>query len=337
MPSIDQFRSTVYNITKAARYHNEELELPVLKAIGTVKLHGTNASVCYNSVDGIWFQSKKKIITPEKDNAGFAFFGNENLMTFRDIILEIESHYRIDCSKNTVTVYGEWAGEGIQGSVAISKLQKSFYIFGVKISPFDEDAASYWVDFDIFDTNSDVEIDNIHCIKEFRTFDIEIDFNNPGIANNKMVDMVKEVEDECPVAKQLGVSGIGEGIVFETSYKGSIYRWKMKGDKHSGKSRVKKAKKVDNTKLQLIYDTVEKVTPEWRLDQMYQETFDTLNGGRGDIKKTGDYIRSIITDITKEDSIIISEAGLIPKDINKFISKKARLWLMSKLDEEAGI
>ena len=111
----------------------------------------------------------------------------------------------------------------------------------------------------------------------------------------------------------------------------------MKGSKHAGKSKVKKAKKVDDKKLQLVNDIVEKVTPEWRLDQMYTETFDIINGGQGDIKKMGDYIRAVINDITKEDSDIINDAGLVPKDINKRVSDVARRWMLAKLDEEAGI
>ena len=111
----------------------------------------------------------------------------------------------------------------------------------------------------------------------------------------------------------------------------------MKGTKHAGKSKIKKTHKVDDKKLQLIIDIVEKVTPEWRLSQMYQETFDTINGCKSDIKKTGDFIRSIIKDITKEESDLISSVGLTSKDLNSSIGKKSRLWFMKKLDEECGL
>ena len=174
-------------------------------------------------------------------------------------------------------------------------------------------------------------------MQDFHVFEIEIDFNNPLLSNNEMVSMVEIVEKECPIAKQLGVSGIGEGIVFETTFKGQAYKWKMKGEKHAGKSKVKKANKVDDKKIQIIIDVVEKVTPEWRLSQMYQEVFDTINGGSGDIKRTGDYIGAVIRDVMKEEVSVISESGLIPKDINSSVSKKSRVWLMKKLDEEAGL
>jgi hypothetical protein len=341
MQSIKQFRNAIYNITKAARFdgfdENEEPIynlniLPILKAQGTVKLHGTNASVCYNAEDGLWVQSKKNIITPEKDNAGFAFFVESKRLSFIELCQIAFTNSAIDHNNNTATIYGEWAGTGIQKNVGISQVEKSFYIFGIKISPFDDEQDSYWVDSHLFDLSKEK---HIYHIKDFETFEVEIDYNTPLLSNNKMVAMVDNVEKECPVARQLGFFGIGEGIVFETSYKNKIYRWKMKGEKHAGKSKVKKAQKVDDKKLQAIIDVVEKVTPEWRLEQMYQETFDTLNGGKGDIKKTGDYLRLVIKDILKEDIDIISGAGLTPKDINSSIARKSKRWLMKKLDEES--
>ncbi len=343
MPSIGQFRDTIKHITHVSRFEGlDENEntiynhnpLPVLKAKGTVKLHGTNGGVCYNAIDGMWVQSKKNIITPEKDNAGFAFFVKNNRRPFIDLIMVICRKYNISPVDTTVTIYGEWAGIGIQKGIGISEIDKKFYIFGIKISPHNEDKPAYWIDSSFLNK---IDHNDIYNINRFQTFELEIDFNNPMLSNNKMVEMVQEVENECPVAKYFGVSGIGEGIVFEISYKGDIYRWKMKGDKHAGKSKVKVAKNIDDKRLQLITDIVEKVTPEWRLEQMYEETFDTINGGIGDIKRTGDYLRAVVNDIIKEDSDIISEANLIPKDINSSVSKKARMWFMKKLDEESGL
>lgn len=349
MPSIGQFRNVIKHISHVARFdgldENEEPvynhnPLPILKAKGTVKLHGTNGSVCYNAIDGMWVQSKNNIITPEKDNAGFAFFVENNKSIFVELFENISYHYTVDCRIKTISIYGEWAGQGIQKGVGISEINKGFYIFGIKISSnnkgdLDWTDSSYWLSN--LRAIDNLPQKNIYNINEFQTFELEIDFNNPLLSQNKMVEMVQEVEKECPVAKHFGVSGIGEGIVFEVEYKNNIYRWKMKGDKHAGKSKVKVAKKVDDKKLQLILDTVEKITPEWRLLQVYNETFDTINGGKADIKGTGDYLRALINDIIKEDSDIISDANLIPKTINSYVSKKARVWFMKKLDEESGL
>lgn len=342
MPKIPQFRSIIKAITHAARFDGLDKNdqpvynldpLPILKAKGTVKLHGTNAAVCYNFNDGLWAQSKKNIITPLKDNAGFASFVEKNKDIFMDLMDEIYITHRIDLKSKTIAIYGEWAGQGIQAGVGISQLEKKFYIFGIKISSC-EDIASYWIDCNILQTNNYTDIYNIN---DFDSFEIEIDFNEPLLSNNKMVEMVAGVEKECPVAKHFGVSGIGEGIVFKFEYKGNLYRFKMKGDKHAGKAKVKKSQKIGTAKLKKIIDVVEKVTPEWRLSQIYDEVFDIINGGKGDIKKTGDYLRAVIQDILAEDLDIILDANLTPKEVNQEISRKARTWFMIKLDEDVGI
>ncbi len=178
---------------------------------------------------------------------------------------------------------------------------------------------------------------DIYQIHSFTTYTINIDFNNPILSNNKIIEIVNEIEKECPIAKSFGVSGIGEGVVFDIWYKGDKFSFKMKGEKHAGKSKVKKANKVDDEKLQLIYDIVDKVTPNWRLSQIYSEVFDIMNGGQGDIKRTGDYLKAINQDIIKEELDMIIDSGLEMKDVNKYVSQKARKWLMIILDKEAGL
>jgi len=94
------------------------------------------------------------------------------------------------------------------------------------------------------------------------------------------------VESECPVAKQLGATAdrgsiIGEGIVWRcvtAGYTGSQYWFKVKGVKHSA-TRVKTLVAVDVERINNIQELAASLTPEWRLSQMVQETFDTLNGG----------------------------------------------------------
>lgn len=342
MNDIPQFRNVIKGITDTSRFSGMDTDgnpifnnnkLPVLKATGTIKLHGTNGSVCYNLIDGLWTQSKNNITNPLKDNAGFACFVEKNKDIFLKLINEVITLKEIDPVQNTIAIFGEWAGKGIQSGIGVSQLEKAFYIFGIKIAPFNEEEKSYWIDSNILD----IDYLGIYNIQNFKTFEIDIDFNEPMLSNNKMVEMVLEVENECPVAKYFGISGIGEGIVFEIKYKDNAFRFKMKGEKHAGKSKIKKSKKVDDVKLQKIIGIVEQVTPEWRLSQMYDETFDVLNGGKGEIERTGDFIRNVIGDIMKEELDIILEAELIPKEINSRISKIAREYLMIRLDEEAGL
>ena len=78
---------------------------PTLHFSATTKLHGTNAGISYNPTDGIWYQSRKNIITPEKDNAGFAFFAEAG----RDFWMRIFEYLQKD--NYTTTIFGEWCGK----------------------------------------------------------------------------------------------------------------------------------------------------------------------------------------------------------------------------------
>ena len=347
-PSIDQFRTVVTNVNR--RYNFIGLDengdaiydltkpKPKLKFKGTVKLHGTNFGVCYNTVDGLWAQSRENIITPQSDNAGSAFFVESNKEAFLELFNQVKEKLNLDLTTNTISIYGEWAGKGIQKSVAISNIDKSMFIFGVKITPHLKDendkTPAYWVDSSYLRNHEH----KIYNIEDYKSYEIEIDFNYPQLSQNKIIEMTIEVEDECPVGKEFGFEVIGEGIVFShMTESGEVYRFKSKGEKHSKASKVTTLKPVDDAKINNIIETVNKVTPDWRLEQMLDKTFDIINGGKIDVKKMGDFIRNVIADIIKEESDTISEAGLEPKDINAKISERCRNYFFAKQNEEVGL
>lgn len=348
MPSIEQFRTIISSVNREYNFvglddtgeaiYDISKPKPILTFKGTIKLHGTNFSVCYNEIEGVWAQSKENIITPEKDNAGSAFFVESNKAAFLELFAQVKEKLNLDTKENTIAIYGEWVGKGIQKNVAISNLDKSMFIFGVKITPHpkneDDKTAAYWVDSSYL---RNVER-KIYNIEDYKTYSVDIDFNNPQLSQNNIIDMTIEVEDECPVGKAFGFSGIGEGIVFSHMLPdGRVYRFKSKGEKHSKASKVTTLKPVDDVKLNKIVETVNKVTPDWRLEQALDKTFDLMNGGTIDIKKMGDFIRNVITDIMKEETDVIAEAGLEPKDINAKVSERCRLYFFAKLNEEVGI
>lgn len=330
-PETEQFRHVVYSVNRNATFkgldennepiYDELAEKPTIKFKGTVKLHGTNAGVCFNSIDGLYVQSRGTIYTLDDvtKHEGFVSFVKNHKEIFEKTVEHIKTVWGIDTSIYTISLYGEWAGKGIQKTVAISELPKSFYFFGIKVSkPIDPEFTSYWLD------GSDIkfESDLIRNINEFETFEMDIDFNNPSLAYNKFIELIDYVEKECPVAKQLGVSGVGEGIVWKGEYKGNHLMFKIKGEKHAGKSKVKTIKPIDEGKLSIVSEVVDKVTPIWRLNQMFNEA--TNNGTDIDRKYLGTYIKMVLTDIMKEDYDIIIDAGLEPKDINGGVSKIAR-------------
>jgi hypothetical protein len=157
MPSIEQFRTIVANVNREYNFvglddtgeaiYDISKPKPTLTFKGTVKLHGTNAGVCYNDISGLWVQSKENIITPQSDNAGFAFFVESKRDIFISLIKELSTTHNINLSENTVTLYMEWVGKGIQKSVAISNMDKSAFIFShAKVAPFNTEKVSYWIE-----------------------------------------------------------------------------------------------------------------------------------------------------------------------------------------------
>lgn len=342
-PSIEQFRTVISNVNRRVGYagmddngeaiYDHTRPKPVLTFKGTVKLHGTNAGVSYNTKDGIWYQSRENIITPTQDNAGFAFFANGNEATFIEMFESLAKENGVDLDNNTITIYGEWAGASIQKNVGITNLPKSFFIFGVKASPFEiegleKQAPAYWLD----STELRKPESNIFNIDDYETFSIDIDFNVPQMVQNTLVDLTIRVEEECPVAKAFGfLNTIGEGIVWTyTAEDGTRYLFKTKGEKHAGKSKVKTIHKVDDVKLQKILDLASAVTPVWRLAQMLEQACDLNNGGQLDRSKLGEYIKLVIADIVKEDSDLIVKEGLELKDIAKYVSETSRRYFFEQ-------
>ena len=339
-PSIDQFPTIVTNINRHFNFvgldengdpiYDKTLQKPKLKFKGRVKLHGTNAGVCYNNIGGFWAQSRENIITVEKDNAGFAFFANSKKDMLTALIAKVSIEHNIDLNTNTISIYGEWCGGNIQSTVGLTNLEKSFFIFGVKISPFDETQAAYWVDH----SNLRFNEDRIYNIDDYQTFEIEIDFNIPQLAQNLLNELALQVEAECPVAKAFGFPNtIGEGLVWSTDVNGVFYRFKVKGDKHAGKSKVKTLKVVDDAKIMKCLELADKVTPIWRLSQMLDQTFDFMNGGLMSRAKLGEYIKAVMTDIIKEDTLLLTEYELEPKDIGKYVSETAKNYFFEQETE----
>lgn len=337
-PSIEQFRNVVREVKHRATYkgldeNNQPIYdgsaiLPKLRFLGSVKLHGTNAGIVY-TWDPLSFeyvshvQSRSNIITPLKDNAGFATFVHSiNPDTILEKLMKV---HPMDYTPNEIEVFGEWCGGNIQSNVALNGLDKMFVIFAIKID-------EVWLNHEIL---REVKIpeSKVYNIFDYETYEIVIDFNQSESSVNKIIELTTSVEDECPVAKQFGSSGIGEGIVFrciEEGYNSSRFWFKSKGDKHAGKSKVKTMKPVDDERINKINELAQKLTPVWRLDQMLTETFDLMNGGELTKAKLGEYIKAVSSDVVKEELDTIVESGFEVKDVMPKISNIARLYYFER-------
>jgi len=345
---IKQFRNVVRDVQTTAQYVGQDddgkakfdksIKAPTVAFNGTVKLHGTNAAVVFNSDNEMWVQSRKNIITPEKDNAGFAFFVNTHYEEFNALDDKLVNHLP-ELKSKVVAYFGEWCGGGIQKGVAINGLEKMFVIFAVKVVNPDDKEDNYYLKEEDFRFLSNPEV-GIYNINDYERFHIDIDFENPGFAQEEMRKFVEEVERECPVGKAFGRklgedNTTGEGIVWVGWVDDRRYVFKTKGEKHSS-SKVKTVAKVDIEKLKSINEFVEYAVTENRLNQAIEQVF-TINSEPVVVQKTGDFIRWVVKDIMKEELDTMSGNGLEPKEVNGAISKMAQRWYAKYLDEQAGL
>lgn len=340
-PSIGQYRNIVKEVVDRVCYIGKDeegnalfdytLDKPIIPFYGTVKLHGTNGAVCYNRIDGLWVQSRERIISIGSDNMGCAFGVQQREEAWMKIINELAVHHNINLTENNITIFFAWAGKSIQKNVAISELPKSAYIFPrFRVTSMnEEDTQEKWYSTGTsggqrFFNSSDCHRD-IYNVCDFKQFKIEIDFNSPDEALSKLEELTLQVEDECPIAKALGVSGIGEGIVWEALYGGKRLAFKTKGDRHSSKGGVK----LDKDLSTKVGECVSKIAHIWRFEQAISEVYkDEIF----DHKKIGLYINWVIEDTVKEESDIITECGFIPEDIKGGLSKVAKKYLFTRFN-----
>lgn len=318
-PSIEQFRNVIKQVHDHCNYN--AIELPIIKFNGTVKLHGTNSAIGFRIDTGeVFYQSRERIITPEDDNYGFSGWASGSTEV-SELLELVRKEFK---AERVIHIFGEWAGKGIQKDVAIAEFQKSFYIFGIMVDDQFVELPRF------FDTN----FNSIFFINQFPMFEIEIDFNNPGLVQNRLIELTLEVEDECPVSKSRGISGLGEGIVWVSDWEGNRLAFKSKGQKHSN-SKVKTLKQiaeVDVQEMESINEFVENTVSENRLNQGI-EKLKEMGMDPNDIKSLGDFLRWIVGDILREERDIIEKSGLTDnKALNKKITEKSRKWFINRID-----
>lgn len=329
--SIEQCRNTLRDLKKAR--NNTDFNIPSeVEFTGTVKIHGTNCSICYSNKTGIYCQSRNNVINLTYDNQGFCMFIEKNKSEFESYFKLITERYNIDLDIYTLSLYGEWCGEGIQKGVAVSKLPKCFCIFDCKVSNLsDSEFKSYWLDVSLKNTDGNCVIakpsDRIYNIYDFQTFCIKINLDSYQDSQKQLEEYTLQVEKCCPFAKALGVEGIGEGIVWRYWYNNNN-RWifKTKGDEHKV-TKEKVLVSVDIEKVENIKQFVENTCTinrfEQAIDHIYKINPDSPQFGNTpsmkDCKVIIDWIRN---DIVKEETDTMIENGFTTKDIISILSKK---------------
>jgi len=341
MGKISKFESCVHNVKHNTRYigldekgepmYNDN-ELPRIKFIGTVKMHGTQAGVVQNGAR-IHSQSNRKILGIEGDNAGFNSFVKKHIAEFEEMFKQVRMHHQV-LKNEIITIYGEWCGPGIQSGMGINKMEDKFMvIFGIKISTIDEEgnAVGKMLEPNTFNYIQNPKI-RVYNIYDFQTYEIEIDFNNLEPYVEQIENWVNAVAKECPVAKKLGnISGNGEGIVFIGKFDGNRYIFKSKIDVDAiAKDKIRKVKvKISPEKLDSIKSFVEYACNEDRLSQMFKQ-IKTVPKSMTDL---GGFLKSVSRDIIDEEILTLEKSNLEWDDVKKQIPKYARDWFIKNIME----
>lgn len=351
-PHINQFRQVVRVLTDRARFvgKNENGEpifdgsrpIGIKTFIGTPKVHGTNAGITLMPDGRILAQSRSRVLEPgQDDNLGFRAWvesvEREDLMSLFSDAIMFHSDRRMDLAAldEPVTIFGEWAGKGIQSGVAVSKADRFFYVFAVQ-----------WGDELRMIGRSPIIggwrgiPSRVVNTKNGETSVVSADDTTMGVvrltvnlddpvevakAINDMNDLTLKVEERCPVAALWGIDGIGEGVVWHLEgadgRDGAIF--KVKGEKHSV-SKVKTLPNANVEKVASVKEFVEKTCTDNRLRQGIAVLKE--QGKPVEMSSMGDFIRWVHGDIAREEADALEAAGLTSKDIGGPVATVARQW-----------
>lgn len=313
-----------------------------------VKLHGTNSAVqCL--VDGtILAQSRENLITPEKDNAGFARWVKNNEASWQDTK---------DGARAQVIVYGEWIGPGIQKNVAVSEIpKKCFAVFAARPlsaynTPLDD---ILWVEPEILEQIVQ-GIPDTYVIPWYHRpatrgsdsnihMKLDVDWKNSDEELTQTIapinDWVAAIEENDPwVEATFGVKGTGEGLVFYPVSEPHLgfenfqnLCFKAKGEKHKNIKTAAPAQ-VNPEVAASVEAFVELVLTPARLEQGARAVggFDlTLGITNYDLKFTGKFVNWITGDIQKECQDEMAASGLDWKQVQKPLTDKARSWYIAE-------
>ncbi|KAJ6494807.1 hypothetical protein C8R47DRAFT_957844, partial [Mycena vitilis] len=300
---------------------------------GTVKLHGTNATVVFGNGRKVnpQIQSRSWVITDnKKDNCGtFALLSEAPLSALVDQILAVRDE---GPKFREIYIAGEIAGKGVQKGVAIVALERFFAIFNIRVD-------GHWVDMRKYKTCSLPE-HRIFNVAQYKTFEVDIDFRVPTTAVHKLMEeYTAEVYDKCPFGSAFvdgagqPISGRGEGIVWtmvRSPYMDEsddrefddtmLVNFKTKGETFSATSQTpKEQKNLDPNVAKAAVEFADYALAERRFEQgiEYLEGEQARQGlpiEGYNIRLTGAFIKWVTEDAIKEERNEMERLAVPEKD-----------------------
>ncbi|MBI4852395.1 MAG: hypothetical protein HY819_11415 [Acidobacteria bacterium] len=316
--SIELLHNVITTLTHLHNFDNRPF--PTIHYKPKVKLHGTNCAVQIRP-DGIFAQSRTIMLSVNSDLKGFAKW-----------VCSQETYFRT--LPQTLTIFGEWCGPGVEGGTAISKIKNK--IFAVFALQYGEAENAYIVtdpeeiQLVLGETSADI------FVLPWENIDLTLNYSSKSdleaivpIINDSVVN----VEQEDPwVKKNFGISGLGEGLVFyPISLKdGTIPRdptgftqlmFKAKGEKH----RTANTKTAVQVEASVVGNTNEFVTLMVTEARLFQGLTQACNEVY-DMRNIGKFITWVSEDVRKESKAELAASNLTWEQVQKAVQTKARDW-----------
>lgn len=337
-PSIESFAHVRKSVLRYAALREADgyVPRPVFYR-AKVKLHGCNVGVRIGPDGSISPQSRNRVLSIGNDQFGFAMWVVQN------------KHLFVSDSLRNTTVFGEWAGPGIQNGVACCNIpEKSFFPFMIRDNKsLDDDEieedylqtmASHCPEVIASCLGGDVEHlakSNVYVLPWYGP-EFEINFLDSTDCQrivDEINDLVAEVEREDPFIKEtFGVSGIGEGLVFYPEHGFSRLAFKAKGEKHQVKKTKSKAPvEIDVEVFGKVRDFADAFVTPARLEQIAGEVCGEVLDFNP--KLTGKFIGAVCKDVEKESVDELIASGLPWREVSHAVSARAREWWLMKCQE----
>jgi len=322
--------SKIQGFNNAVKYARSRREWPhgAIEFEGTTKLHGTNAGVLVRADGSMTAQSRNRALSLDSDNCGFAAFALESrraafLAGLAGVIGKSHAH------DDSVVVYGEWCGPGIQKGCAVNKMHdKHFVVFAAALVLPNGD--KQYVQLPPVEVHTAPEL-RIRSVREGPVWRLNVDLMSresceaAAVELNRLTD---SVDAHCPWSMSVfGIDGVGEGIVWrplgDLASDSDLF-FKVKGAKHGEKGAAKKARTAPPR-----LESVDRFVAFAVTDERCGQAVDFLRemGKPIDMRSTGDYMRRISEDVAAECSDDLTDNGLEWKQVAKAVSAEAiRYW-----------
>lgn len=329
-PSI----GSLHNVVRTYEVYPHVAPEPV-RYRAKIKLHGVNAGV-FVGRERILAQGRNTLLSVGNDPEGFARWVESP---------EVQEYFRaISVADQPFTIFGEWAGPGVQRGVALSSLpEKIFAVFAIMLH--DKNVPDLEQRLIVEPATIHTYLPYLHpgiYVLPWETEESTLDFSDrPGLDSfaQEASEVVHHVENVDPwVKREFGVEGTGEGLVYfpdhhrdtVTVKRFSDLAFKAKGEKHKVvKMRTNVA--VDPEVAQSIEEFTEMFVTPARLQQGVRE------GAKGqlDMRQIGPFLAWFCEDVRKESKDELDDSGLEWKHVVKSVQTAARVWYKDQVDQES--